>query len=104
MPRTAPNLILMTALALLIVPHAATAAPTDPVSVVPAPEGVGASFVPGARLVADLPQDLRRGGVPRFRRGFALQLRAQSAARPDGHRVDPGRCSVYDPDDRPPPD
>jgi len=35
----------------------AAAAPTDPVTVTPAPEDQGPAFVPGVRLVADLPRD-----------------------------------------------
>ncbi len=39
----------------LLLPVSAAADPRGPVSVAPAPEGQGESFVPGVRLVADLP-------------------------------------------------
>jgi hypothetical protein len=42
---------------LFLSPTFSAADPTDPVSVVPAPEGQGDSFVPGVRLVEDLKQD-----------------------------------------------
>ena len=46
---------LASAIALLLLTSGAAAGPTDPVTVVPAPEGQGAIDNPGVRLVADLP-------------------------------------------------
>jgi hypothetical protein len=43
--------------AFLLIPGAATAGPTDPVTVVLAPEGQGDMFSPGVRLIQDLKQD-----------------------------------------------